>query len=160
MPPFSPIMGRGGLWTEPKDMLKAGDGYGDGYGDGNGNGRGDGSSGRKCAIKEDPADYDIFKDWRAGYRFSVDPRCSPADLVRWLKMEQADAVQLGKETIFFRTVKKAIMASLAAEGCRGVMFHLRANELMVDFEGHGWLPFRMLSDGQRNMGRHDWRHRL
>jgi len=121
--PLLSYYGTGRLWVEPKDMQK----------------------------KEDLSSAEVFQDWRTGYRLSVDPRCSPGDLLRWLRFEQLDAIQKQQETCFFRTVKKAICRVLENEGCEKVFFDLRENRFMVDLGKKGLTPFQALSDGLRNM---------
>ena len=110
--PLLSYYGAGRLWNTPKEMLKVdeeqdqngggesnGTGSGRGSAAGAGNGKGEGF-GQRLFVKEDVERYEIYKDWRAGYRYSVDPRCSPSDLIYWLKMEEVDSVQMGKETVF------------------------------------------------------------
>jgi predicted ATP-binding protein involved in virulence len=89
-----------------------------------------------------------FASRLAGYRFSIDPRCSPRDLLSWLKFEQQLSVQDGKESLQFKVVKDAIQK--AVEGCKRVDYHLRLG-LLLEIEGQPRLPFSALSDGQRNM---------
>lgn len=91
---------------------------------------------------------DSFASRLAGYRFSIDPRCSPRDLLRWLKFEQQLAVQERRESQQFQVVKAAILQ--AVEGCEKVEFHLRLG-LLLDIQGQPRLPFGALSDGQRDM---------
>jgi predicted ATP-binding protein involved in virulence len=89
-----------------------------------------------------------FASRLAGYRFSIDPRCSPRDLLRWLRFEQQLALQAGRESNQFRVVKQAIQE--AVEGCRRIEYHLRLG-LLLDIQGQPRLPFGALSDGQRNI---------
>lgn len=133
--PLISYYGTGRLWQEPKDTQAAP------------------ISGKRApqdfatvAETEDLAE--AFASRLAGYRYSIDPRCSPRDLLRWLKFEQQLAVQERKESIQFQVVKQAIRE--AAEGCRGVEYHLRLG-LLLDIAGQPRLPFGALSDGQRNM---------
>ncbi len=103
------------------------------------------------APKHSKIESDYAKDFAsrlAGYRYSIDPRCSPRDLLNWLKFEQQLAVQENRESTQFITVKEAIKQSI--EGCNKVEYHLRLG-LLLNIEGQPRLPFSALSDGQRNM---------
>ena len=102
-------------------------------------------------VNEDDEPDDLADDFAsslAGYRDSLDPRCSPRQLLRWLKFEQQLAVQDRRESIQFQVVKDAIRQSVA--GCISVNYHLRLG-LLLDIEGQQRLPFSALSHGQRNM---------
>jgi len=89
-----------------------------------------------------------FASRLAGYRYSIDPRTSPRELLRWLHFEQQLALQERQESTQFQIVKAALQQAI--EGCRRVEYHLRLG-LLVDIDGQPRLPFGMLSDGQRNM---------
>ena len=134
--PLISYYGTGRLWQEPKDM-KAGNDL------------------RKLKGKA-PQDLvrdidnlaESFSSRLAGYRFSIDPRCSPKELLQWLKFEQEIANAEKKESRQFRVVKAAIQSSV--EGCKREDYHPRLG-LLLDIEGQPRLPFSALSDGQRNM---------
>ena len=141
--PLISYYGTGRLWQEPRDM------------------RAEQQAGRALFAQATPQDLgddanenegeDLAKSFAsrlAGYRFSIDPRCSPRDLLRWLKLEQQLAVQEQRESNQFQVVKEAIRQ--AVEGCKGVDYHLRLG-LLLDIEGQPRLPFGALSDGQRSM---------
>lgn len=89
-----------------------------------------------------------FASRLAGYRYSIDPRCSPRDLLRWLKLEEQLALQKKQESNQYRIVKEAIRQ--AVDECTGVNYDLRLG-LLLDIKGQPKLPFGALSDGQRNM---------
>ena len=136
--------GTGRLWQEPRDMRESQAGDDFGWED---------PTHEVRSPQEMPhlAEDDLAKAFAsrlAGYRFSIDPRCSPRDLLRWLKFEQQLALQEGKESQQFQAVKGAIRQ--AVEGCNGVDCHLRLG-LLLDIAGQPRLPFGALSDGQRNM---------
>ncbi len=137
--PLISYYGTGRLWQEPRDMRELQEGE---------------DSGREVKSPQElpeSAEDDLAKAFAsrlAGYRFSIDPRCSPRDLLRWLKFEQQLALQEGKESQQFRAVKEAIRQ--AVEGCERVECHLRLG-LLLDIAGQPRLPFGALSDGQRNM---------
>jgi predicted ATP-binding protein involved in virulence len=89
-----------------------------------------------------------FASRLAGYSNSIIPLCSADELLNWLKFEQQLAIQDGRESTQFITVKEAIKQAI--EGCTKVEYHLRLG-LLLDIEGQPRLPFAALSDGQRNM---------
>ncbi len=89
-----------------------------------------------------------FASRLAGYKNSISPVCSADELLNWLKFEQQLALQDGRESTQFITVKEAIKQAI--EGCTRVDYHLRLG-LLLDIEGQPRLPFGTLSDGQRNM---------
>ncbi len=91
---------------------------------------------------------EAFSSRLAGYRYSIDPRCSPRDLLRWLRLEQLVALQKTRESNQFRIVKEAIRRSV--EGCDRIEYDLRLG-LLLHIAGQERLPFGALSDGQRNM---------
>jgi predicted ATP-binding protein involved in virulence len=91
---------------------------------------------------------EAFSSRLAGYRYSIDPRCSPRDLLRWLRLEQLVALQRRGESTQFAVVKEAIRRSV--EGCDGIEYDLRLG-LLLHITGQERLPFGALSDGQRNM---------
>lgn len=131
--PLISYYGTGRLWQEPKDM------------------RPSKASHAKRVMDEIWFGDDLAKSFAsrlAGYRYSIDPRCSPKELLRWLKFEQQLAVQEKKESKQFQAVKAAIAG--AVEGCERVEYHLRLG-LLLDIKDQPRLPFGALSDGQRNM---------
>jgi predicted ATP-binding protein involved in virulence len=137
--PLISYYGTGRLWQEPRDMREL---------------QGEEDSGREVKSPQELpqlAEDDLAKAFAsrlAGYRFSIDPRCSPRDLLRWLKFEQQLALQEQHESQQFQAVKEAIRQ--AVEGCERVECHLRLG-LLLDIAGQPRLPFGALSDGQRNM---------
>ncbi|MES2660467.1 MAG: AAA family ATPase [Verrucomicrobiota bacterium] len=82
-----------------------------------------------------------------GYSNSVNGRCSPRDLQRWLGFEDYKAYKQKKESIHSSIVRSAIrdclpgMGEVCYDGELGLLF---LNEL-------NWIEFRHLSEGQRNM---------
>ncbi len=137
--PLISYYGTGRLWQEPRDMRATH--------------RFDDESEKPVKAPQEAPEAeedlaDSFASRLAGYRFSIDPRCSPRDLLRWLKFEHQLAVQERKESQQFRVVKEAILQ--AVEGCEKVEYHLRLG-LLLDIKGQPRLPFGELSDGQRNM---------
>lgn len=90
-----------------------------------------------------------FASRLAGYRYSVNPRCSPSDLIDWLHFEALAAAQSQEESEQAKVVKAAISKSF--EGCKAVEFNLRYGTLLLDVADRGLQPFSRLSDGQRNL---------
>ena len=138
--PLISYYGTARLWEEPRDTAASDDRECLSEG---------GEAPQAIATSQPEEDLgSIFASRLAGYRYSIDPRCSPQDLLRWLKFEQQLAVQERRESIQFQIVKKAIRE--VVEGCQGVEYHLRLG-LLLDITGQPRLPFSALSDGQRNM---------
>lgn len=134
--PLISYYGTGRLWQEPNDM-KAAD-----------NKPVVGGKAPQELKGDDDNLAESFNSRLAGYRYSIDPRCSPKELLRWLKFEQQIANAEKKETRQFQAVKTAIQSSV--EGCSRVDYHPRLG-LLLDIAGQPRLPFGALSDGQRNM---------
>lgn len=137
--PLISYYGTGRLWLEPKDMRA--------------NEMPEPLKGGRTPQEVSPDETgeelaESFASRLAGYRFSIDPRCSPRDLLRWLRFEQQLALQERRESTQFRVVKQAIQE--AVEGCQRIEYHLRLG-LLLDIEGQPRLPFGSLSDGQRNI---------
>lgn len=133
--PLISYYGTGRLWLEPRDT------QGDAQG-----AESDGTS--MPSGESDESLANAFASRLAGYRYSIDPRCSPRDLLRWLAFEHRIARDEGRESPQLHAVKEAILRSV--EGCSGVRYHARLG-LLLEIQGQGWLPFGALSDGQRNM---------
>ncbi len=137
--PLISFFGTGRLWQEPRDMAAVRTERAKQKGTGK----------APQDVANDLSDEPDFGSRLAGYRFSIDPRCSPRDLLRWLQREKRIAADEGKESTQFVVVKEAIRRCL--EHCQYVDFNLRLGTLLVELEGHGRLPFGNLSDGQRNI---------
>lgn len=137
--PLISYYGADRLWNEPKDMLRN----------------------RKDGLKQhDPHEMAIapkneaelaweqFSKRVGGYSNSVNGRCSPRDLQRWLGFEDYKAYKSKKESIHAQIVKNAMrdclpgVEELAYEGGLGSLLFQRKGE---------WIDFRHLSEGQRNM---------
>lgn len=133
--PLVSYYGTGRLWLEPRDTQGESSETEEG--------------GAPAATAEsDESLADAFASRLAGYRYSIDPRCSPRDLLRWLAFEHRIARDEGAESSQLRAVKAAILRCV--EGCTGVRYHARLG-LLLEIDGQGWLPFGALSDGQRNI---------
>ena len=137
--PLISYFGTGRLWLEPRDMKNV---------------RAKRASKKRprTVPQETANELDNEPDFGSrltGYRFSIDPRCNPRDLLQWLLNEKRFAADEGKDSTHFVVVKEAIRKCL--EHCKSVDFHLRLGTLLIELEGRGQLPFGNLSDGQRNM---------
>lgn len=84
-----------------------------------------------------------------GYRLALDPRIDFASLMRWLRREKYIALQEGREGPHFIAVKRALLGCV--EGARSVDYDVKEEDLVVDFEDEGPLPYRLASDGRRSM---------
>lgn len=84
-----------------------------------------------------------------GYRMSVDKRCNPDDLLRWMAMERRNEMDEEESSIALRLVYSAI-ESLLPE-IKSARYVNRLNALILHFESGKRLPFSELSDGYRNV---------
>ncbi|MBN9693749.1 MAG: AAA family ATPase [Verrucomicrobia bacterium] len=84
-----------------------------------------------------------------GYRNSVDPRCSPADFMKWLSRQEWIAFQEGAEPPICTAVKQAVVGCL--EDGKRIWFSAKQEQVLVEFGNQGIHAFDQLSDGQRNM---------
>lgn len=85
-----------------------------------------------------------------GYRNSVDPRLSPASLVRWIARQSwITYQQKGKQSGIFIAVRNALIRCL--EEARDIYFDANLGEVVVVMEHGDRYPFNNLSDGQRCM---------
>lgn len=84
-----------------------------------------------------------------GYRNSVDPRCSPADFMKWLSRQEWIAFQENLEPPICTAVKQAVVECL--EDGKRIWFSAKQEQVLVEFKSQGIHAFDQLSDGQRNM---------
>ncbi|MCX6899184.1 MAG: AAA family ATPase [Verrucomicrobia bacterium] len=84
-----------------------------------------------------------------GYRNSVDPRCSPADFMKWLSRQEWIAFQEAAEPPICTAVKKAVVGCL--EDGKRIWFSAKQEQVLVEFTNREIHAFDQLSDGQRNM---------
>lgn len=85
-----------------------------------------------------------------GYKLSVDPRCSPKDLIAWLVREEFIAFQKKQERPTYQLVRDAISSCLEGPSPK-IWFDAEHQDVLVTFDGSQFLPFNSLSDGQRNV---------
>jgi predicted ATP-binding protein involved in virulence len=84
-----------------------------------------------------------------GYVNCLDPTSNPNVLMRWLKTMEIAALQRGESILVLDAVKTAIANCL--EDCQSVRYDILEDELITTFNDGRILPFRMLSDGFRNI---------
>jgi len=86
----------------------------------------------------------------AGYKNSIEPRLSVADLTRWIAEQNWSAFQAGGDPNgIYQVVKKAILSCI--EGATDLFYAPNRGEVIVEVEKQGRQPFNNLSDGQRCM---------
>lgn len=84
-----------------------------------------------------------------GYRMSVDKRCNPDDLLRWMAMERRNEMDDEESSASLSLVYKAI-ESLLPE-IKSAKYVNRLNSLILHFNNGQRIPFSELSDGYRNV---------
>ncbi len=127
------------LWNEPKDMEKK----------------------RKQDMKVVPPHemsstpkneaeeaWEQFKLRVGGYSNSVNGRCSPRDLQRWLGFEDYKAYRSKKESVHAEIVKDAMRHCLP--GVEELQYDGGMATLLFCRKGE-WIDFKRLSEGQRNV---------
>jgi predicted ATP-binding protein involved in virulence len=126
------------LWNEPKDMVSKR--------------RDPGKARAPHEMHSAPkTDVELARDKFSlrvsGYSNSVNGRCSPRDLQRWLGFEDYKAYKQKKESIHSLIVREAI------RNCQpGVDEVIVDSELgLLFYNDSNWIEFRHLSEGQRNM---------
>ena len=127
------------LWNEPKDMQKK----------------------REAEMKpfaphematapknEAEAAWEQFKQRVGGYSNSVNGRCSPRDLQRWLGFEDYKAYRSKSESVHAQIVKDAMKQCLP--GVEKLFYDGGMATLLFRRQGE-WIDFKRLSEGQRNV---------
>lgn len=84
-----------------------------------------------------------------GYYLCIDPRCSPRDLMRWIKRQEWIEYKSKTHSLLLTTVKKAIIQCL--ERVKSIGFDPEREEMTIQFNDDQELPFGLLSDGQRGI---------
>ncbi len=97
---------------------------------------------------EAEAAWEQFKERVGGYSNSVNGRCSPRDLQRWLGREDYKAYTSRKESVHAQIVKDAMRNCLP--GVDELQYNGNLQTLLFHRKGE-WIDFRHLSEGQRNM---------
>ncbi len=133
--PVISYYGAGRLWLEPKDMQKA-----------------EKAPGRQApqdlANDSSEDDADFFAQRLVGYRYSVDDRCSPRDLLRWMRYQRRMEVDEEAESVPYQVVRDAIKTCLRA---KQVAIRLRGGTLMAELPESGFVSYSQMSDGYRSM---------
>lgn len=121
--PVISYYGTGRLWLEPRENFRV--------------------SGSESAHKR------IKRSRLDGYKTSVDPRLSVAQLTSWIAQESWVAFQNGiKKTPELELLTSAILDCVA--GATDIYFDAAAAEVIVEIDGRAQ-PFSNISDGQRCM---------
>ena len=137
--PVISFYGAGRLWTEPRDTRNVLEKY-----------RIRNVAPQDFAsIKEDVSDVEYFAYRKSGYRYSVDDRCSPRDLLRWMRHERRLEVDEEEKSEPFRMVLSAIESSLFEN--EKVDYSLKHDSLMLTNKSGETIPFKYLSDGYKNV---------
>lgn len=84
-----------------------------------------------------------------GYRDTLDPRCSPRELTRWIQRQDYAAYQERRESDLYRIVKRAMVGMV--EHATDLRYDPRREDVVVFFDDRDPQPFDNLSDGQRNI---------
>lgn len=84
-----------------------------------------------------------------GYRFSVDKRCNPDDLLRWMYYERQNERDDEKDSNALRTVYLAIEKMLPS--VKRARYSVKQSSLMIYLDDGRILTFDELSDGYRNV---------
>ena len=84
-----------------------------------------------------------------GYEGCLDPASHVSDLIRWMKTQELIAREEEQPNIVLEAVKGAITGCV--ESLQSISYNIRQGDLYAYFADGQELPFRMLSDGVRNM---------
>ena len=84
-----------------------------------------------------------------GYVDCLDPASNQKALLKWFKTMEIASLQRGGSLGVLDAVKAAITNCI--ENCQSLKYDILEDELIVTFTDGHTLPFRMLSDGIRNM---------
>ncbi len=101
------------------------------------------------APRRSPNDIDSPGSRFRGYEKCLDPASHIGGLVQWMKTQELIALQEGKSDQIYEAVKKAIKNCV--ENLESVTFRVREDEVYTRFNDGQEFPFRMLSEGVRNM---------
>lgn len=96
-------------------------------------------------VDDDPDVSDPFY----GYHMSVDKRCNPDDLIKWMRFERRAEIDEETKSIALRAVYEAIDGLLP--NAKTVRYSLRLRTLIIHLNDGRRLTFEELSDGYRNV---------
>jgi len=118
--PLISYYGTGRLWQIPKDMQKS-----------------------------KPVKRQAELSRLEGYKNSLDKRCNPTDLIRWMRRQDWMAFQKHEQQPISIAVKKSVIQCL--EAGRDIWFSPEYDTVLVEFDDQMVQRFETLSDGMRNM---------
>ncbi|MBR7784033.1 AAA family ATPase [Undibacterium luofuense] len=84
-----------------------------------------------------------------GYRMSVDKRCNPDDLIRWMGVERRNEIDEEVNSLALRLVYRAIETMLPE--IEYARYSIKLRTLVLKYESGEWHTFSELSDGYRNV---------
>lgn len=100
--------------------------------------------------REEAIEWDKPGSRFEGYEGCLDPAPNATSLLGWLKRQEAIALQDKAASGVFKAVTQAIAQCM--EGWGGVFYDFKEDDLIaISVDDSRALPFRMLSDGERNM---------
>jgi predicted ATP-binding protein involved in virulence len=85
----------------------------------------------------------------SGYSGCLEALAGERRFLPWFKTLELAQLQEGTELTPLVSVKRAVMSCLG--NCSNVFWHVRSNELTIQWADGSSMPYRMLSHGQRNM---------
>lgn len=94
-------------------------------------------------------DFDRLSEPFYGYRLSVDKRCSPDDLIRWMGFERRNELDEDDSSAALRLVYKAIESMLPE--IASARYSTKLHTLVLRYESGERHTFSELSDGYRNV---------
>jgi len=102
-----------------------------------------------ASIKEEVSDVEFFSFRKTGYHYSVDDRCSPRDLLRWMRHQRRIEIDEEEKSESFRLVLSAIRSCLFEN--EKLRYSLKHDSLMLTNKNGEIIPFKYLSDGYKNI---------
>jgi predicted ATP-binding protein involved in virulence len=100
-------------------------------------------------ISKSLAEFEKLSEPFYGYRFSVDKRCNPEDLIRWMGHERRSEIDEESESpalrLVYKTIKRMLPNTVSAR------YSVKLNTLIVKNTDGRQLSFEELSDGYRNI---------
>ena len=137
--PVISFYGAGRLWTEPRDTRNALEKF-----------KVKRAAPQDFALEKDEQnDAEYFASRFIGYHYSVDDRCSPRDLLRWIRHERRIEIDEEQQSSSFRMVLAAIQSCLP-DG-ESVSYSIKYDNLMLTLQDGKVVPFKLLSDGYKNI---------
>lgn len=85
----------------------------------------------------------------SGYEECLTPAGDLRKLLSWFKTMEIVSLQKGEKIRVLETVKNALINCI--DNCQKIDYDFFLDQLMITFENGNILPFRMLSDGYRNL---------